>query len=543
MAISSFRRQFEETTSTALALIDEGRKKLEPQRQGFAVGIPVGGSTEYNQVDSMGQINRADFMDDMLNAYLTCTWSSACIDTIAATATAGGLEVVPLDGVYSPNNPPTPSEEVKKVQDLLRYVNPQNDIRQLMRAVITDLHVFGDSFTEVVYSRFGEPVALYPLDPTTITILADEHGIVKGYYQQTKTNRTAYFQPREVIHVKFDTPGDTLYGVSPTQKLMLPITTWLFTGALIKETMRRGDPVRAHVDWPIALPETEQKRLQQQYHVRNLGTANIGNLFETKGGAKVTELGTNQIATWMSNLDSRRDEITGGYGVPPSMVGIIEAGNLGGGTGTSQFKTFRTNKVGPTQELVLEKFTFALLYQCYGVTDWVLKFGIVDWSDDLVIEQIRDLRIRNGTWTLNKARSDIGQPPVEGGDDAVLIDRQNMVLWSDLNALSKANLAIAVAAGSQDGTGAPNPKPGPKTSSTNSKNGVNGAKGPNTNPGHKQVKTVKPGGQRATAQKAPKAPKGTESIQEYLEDDDYDDEEDYAALDVYREYVRGFAGE
>jgi Phage portal protein len=534
MAVSSFKNQMAETMSQALVVIDEGRKKLEPQRQGFAVGIPRGGSTEYNQVDAMGQINRADFMDQMLNAYLTCTWSSACVDVIAATATAGGLEVVPLTGVYSEDTPPDPTSEVKRVQDLLRYVNPQNDIRQLMRGVITDLHVFGDSFTEVVYSRFGEPVALYPLDPTTITILADEHGIVKGYYQKTKTNREAYFQPREVIHVKFDTPGDTLYGVSPTQKLILPITTWLFTGALIKETMKRGDPVRLHVDWPIALPTSEMERLQQQYHVRNLGTANIGNPFETKGGAKVTELGANQIEMWMDNLDKRRDEITGGYGVPPSMVGIIEAGNIGGGTGTSQFKTFRTNKVGPTQELVLEKFTFVLLQQCYGVTDWILKFGVVDWSDDLVIEQIRDLRIRNGTWTLNKARADIGQPPVDGGNDPVLIDRQNMVLWQDLNDLSKANLAIAVAAGSQDGTGAPNPKPGPKPSSTNSNKGVNAAKGPNTNPGAKAVKTVKPGGQRATSQKAPEAPKGTESL------DEDDDDDEYTAIDAYRDHIRDF---
>jgi hypothetical protein len=424
-------------------------------------------------------------MQQLLQAYLACPWASAAIDTIARTCTAGGLAVAHDSVAYGDAEIPEAPEAVKKVQDLFSYVNPDTDIRQLMRGIISDLLIFGDSFTEIVYVM-NEPVALYPLDPTTMTVLADEHGIVKGYAQKTETNRKALFKPREVIHVKFDAPGNSLYGVSPTQKNILPITSWLFTAALVKETMKRGDPLRAHVDWPLALPETEMKRLQQQYAIRNLGARNIGNLFETKGGAVVNEMGTNQIANWLNTLQQRRDEILSGYGVPPSKVGVIEAGNLGGGTGTAQDKTFRVNTCGPIQEIVLEKFTFALLNQSFGVTDWYLKFGVVDWRDDEVIETIRDQRIRNGSWTLNKARSDIGEPPVPGGNDPILVDRQNMVLWADLKDLSSANLAaVQIQAepknAMQMGVTAPN----------------NGAKQPRQAPDVPQ---------------APEAPKGTESV-------------------------------
>ena len=442
MAIIPFRKAIEEQAlQQSESLIAEGRPKTTEKRAGYAVGVPVGGSTEVNPGGNVSSstIDRPTFMQQLLQSYLSCPWSSAAIDTIARTCTAGGVEVVPVSSVYGEATIPEVPNDVKKVQDLLRYVNPHDDIRQLMRAIITDLLIFGDSFTEVVWVM-GEPAALYPLDPTTMSVIADEHGKVKGYYQKTQTNREARFKPHEVIHVKFDSPGDTLYGVSPTQKSILPITSWLFTAALIKETMKRGDPLRAHVDWPIALPESEMKRLQQQYAIRNLGAKNIGNLFETKGGAMVREMGTNQINNWLSTLQQRRDEILSGYGVPPSKVGVIEAGNIGGGTGTQQDKTFRVNTCGPIQELVLEKFSFALLYQAYGVSDWVLKFGVVDWRDDEVIEQIRDQRIRNGSWTLNRARADIGEPPVDGGDDAILVDRQNMVMWSDLADLSQANL-------------------------------------------------------------------------------------------------------
>jgi len=500
MAITSFRKGIDEAYFNAMAQIEEGRPKASPKRAGFGTGIPIGGSTETNPGVNVtaGTMDRNSFMEQLLQAYLACTWSSAAIDTIARTATAGGLECVYVTTATGENKTPEAPEEVKKVQALLNYINPYDDVRQLMRKVVTDLLIFGDSFTEVVWVM-GEPAALYPLDPTTMTVLADEHGNVSGYHQKTKTNRESSFKRHEVIHVKFDSPGDTLYGVSPTQKNILPITSWLFTAALIKETMKKGDPLRAHVDWPIALPESEMKKLQQQYAVRNLGARNIGNLFETKGGAQVREMGMNQINNWLNTLQQRRDEILSGYGVPPSKVGVIEAGNIGGGTGTQQDKTFRVNTVGPIQELILEKFAFHLMYEAYGITDWTLKFGVVDWRDDEVIEQIRDQRIRNGSWTINRARADIGEPPIDGGDEAVLVDRQNMVLWQDIHDLSKANLGLVQAQ-------------------------VKTANAPvmgKTNPGGKDVKVANPDEKPKTSQ-APAAldplttPKGTESVKSEL---------------------------
>jgi len=511
MAINSFLKGLQEVGANYDANIEEARPKSSPKRSGYATGVPIGGTNEINPGENVtaGTLDRSTFMQQLLQAYLACPWSSASIDTIARTATAGGLEVNYETSAYGSADIPEAPEEVKKIQDLLKYVNPKEDIRQLMRAVITDLLIFGDSFTEVVWVM-GEPVALYPLDPTTMTVISDEHGVIKGYYQKTATNREARFKPNEIIHVKFDSPGDALYGVSPTQKNILPITSWLFTAALIKETMKRGDPLRAHVDWPLALPESEMKRLQQQYATRNLGARNIGNLFETKGGAIVNEMGTNQINNWLNTLQQRRDEILSGYGVPPSKVGVIEAGNLGGGTGTQQDKTFRVNTVGPIQELVLEKFSFALLYQAYGITEWTLKFGVVDWRDDEVIELIRDQRIRNGSWTINRARADIGEPPIEGGDDPILVDRQNMVLWSDLNALSKANLQVVQMQGqTMNAPVTPTTNPGSKVSGTTTRSPKDKATKKSSGP--------KKPGQVPIPMKAQSAPGGTESVSENLE--------------------------
>jgi hypothetical protein len=75
------------------------------------------------------------------------------------------------------------------------------------------------------------------------------------------------------------------------------------------------------------------------------------------------------------------------------------------------------------------------------------------------VEVIRDQRLRNGSWTLNRYRAEIGEPPVDGGDDAVLVDRQNLVLWQDMAAMSKAMVAGKGAPGVAAGETPPGGEP------------------------------------------------------------------------------------
>ena len=150
-------------------------------------------------------------------------------------------------------------------------------------------------------------------------------------------------------------------------------------------------------------------------------------------------------------LDQKRDEILAVYGVPPAQGGVIEAGHLGAGTGEAQAKTFKINTCQPIAELLLEKLNFALTRRAFKITGWHLKFPDVDYRDSKLIEDIRDERLRNGAWTLNRYRNEIGEPPVVGGDNATLVDRQNLVLWKDIAAMSEATVlskrAPGVAAG------------------------------------------------------------------------------------------------
>lgn len=413
-----------------------------PERAGFEYGIPPQGLTEYSQaIGASTQTDRRSLMTQLYEVYLTCPWSWASVNAISRTVTAGGLVMDwdTDDGEGDQDAPDKPANALA-LERLLAFCNDREDIRQLMRGVIVDLLVFGDAFIEVVWLG-SVPVALYSLDAPSMYPIADQHGRITGYRQVTDLGQRAEFEPRDVIHISLDSPRSGIFGVSPTQANLLPITSWLFAAATCKEIFRKGDPPTIHTDLPAGNSAGEVNRWVAQYMQRNIGPRNIGVPITTKGGGTVNELHQGKIADYIAFLDQKRDEILAGYGVPPAQAGVIESGNLGGGTGESQRKMFLTNTCQPIAELVLEKLNFHLTKQAFGVEGWHLKFGDVDMRDSETIEKIRDMRIRNATYTVNRARAEINEPPVDGGDIPVIIDRENMVILADLPAYSQALIA------------------------------------------------------------------------------------------------------
>lgn len=452
MALPSWMTPWRNRYSVTEAAPSRGDAPRTPERSGFEFGIAPGGLTEYNQgIGASTQTDRKSVLTELYDCYVSCPWAFAAVNAVARTITAGGLVADwDSDSGEGDRQMPRKPSDVLALERLLAYTNPREDIRQLMRGVVTDLMVFGDAYIEVVWVG-SQPVALYSLDSPSMFPIADQHGSISGYVQLTDFGQRATFEPRDVIHISMDAPRSGVFGVSPMLAAQVPITAWMFAAATGKEMFRKGLPPNIHADFPAGMQPAEINRWLAQYAQRNIGPRNIGYPIPTKNGGRITELQHSRVADVETYLDQKRDEILAAMGVPPAMAGVIESGHLGSGTGESQAKVFRVNTCEPIAQLVLEKINFHIVKHGFGITDWFLKFGDVDMRDSKVIEDIRDIRLRNGSWTLNRYRTEIGEPPVDGGNDAVLVDRQNIVMWADMDAMSKAMVAgkaaPAIAAG------------------------------------------------------------------------------------------------
>jgi hypothetical protein len=429
-----------------------------PERAGFVPGIPQGGIDEYQQ--SLGAstgTDRRSLLEELYDTYISVPWSWTCVQVIARTVTAGGLySDWDADSGEGDQEKPQKPPEVVALDRFYAWCNPTQDIRQLLRNCIADLLVFGDAMLEVVWSG-PTPVALYNLDVVTTFPVADEHGAVSKYVQLTDFGQRAEFEPREVIHISLDAARPGVFGISPTQAMLQPMMAWLWAAATGKEMLRKGLPPNLHVDLAAGLSAAETTRWDNQYRSRNLGSKNIGAPVITKGGGKVAELATGRLMDVLEAKDRARDEILAGYGVPPAEANVIESGNLGGGTGDSQHRSFMINTCDPIGAIVLEKLNFHIAVQGFGVKGWRSRFGEVDYRDSVVVEQIRDMRVRNGSWTRNRYAAEIGEPRVDGGDDPVLVERQAIIRWEDIGRYSDAEIA-AMEASSQQMPGMQTPR-------------------------------------------------------------------------------------
>jgi phage portal protein BeeE len=428
-----------------------------PARSGYVPGIPDTGINETTQaIGASTGTDRRSMMQDLNDAYLSCPWAWTCVQAIARTVTAGGI-VSDWDAdtgegdQREPEKPPA----VVALERFYAFCNPTQDIRQLLRNVIADLLVFGDAMLEVCWSG-PTPVALYNQDVATTYPVADEHGMIGSYVQVTDFGQRAAFEPREIIHISLDSARPGVFGISPTQAMLGSIASWLFAHGTEKEMLRKGLPPTLHADLPAGKSETEAERWRNQAASQNLGSRNIGNPWITRGGGTLTELQAGKLADVLASKTTSRDEIVAGYGVPPAEAMIIESGNLGGGTGDSQHRSFMLNTCNPISEIVLEKLNFHVAVQGFGVADWHSKFGEVDYRDSQVVEQIRDTRLRNGSWTRNRLAADIGEPPVDGGDDAIFASQRFVVLWDDMAEMSKS----AIGAGGGPAPTPPSPPDG-----------------------------------------------------------------------------------
>ncbi|MFF4403828.1 phage portal protein [Streptomyces sp. NPDC001404] len=402
------------------------------RRTGYEYGIPLHTATTSAQVAATSE--RQQVLAQLHQAYMSCNWVSASVDLIARTVTAGGLQVVAE--AKKEGGTPQDTPEVVRLKRLLRFTNPREDMVQLLRNVATDLMLFGDAYLEIV-CLLGEPVALYTLDATTMTVIADQHGEVSGYIQDVDGVRRANFGPDQVIHISLDAPRGGLYGVSPVQKCLLPITAWLFCMATIKECFRRGDPPRVHVDLQH-FQDSDVQRWREQYRVYNLGPKAVGEPLLTTGGGTVQVLDQRKVTDYLDADRQLRDQIISQIGVPPAKLSIIETGNLGGGTGEAQDKTFRVNTIIPVANLILEKLNYHLLQRGFNIVDWHLEFIEIDFRDSKIVEEIREMRLRSGAYSLNRWRAEIGEPPVEGGDDPIFMERTFIADWANMQDMARS---------------------------------------------------------------------------------------------------------
>lgn len=338
--------------------------------------------------------------------YEQTSWIRAVVSIISKAVVARGWSVVKTD-------PNAKEADGEMLRAFFTDCNPNDTLSELLLDGTRDTHVAGNAFLEIVYGADGKPKELWSLDPSTMRVRADEHGNIQGYVQVPRFSfgslgGNVLFEVKEVLHFKMGTRGSTYYGLSPLASLILPVTVDKFAQIYNRAFFTNGAKIRGAFIMKDATPEqVERNREYLQARAKNLELAQSDLVLEGEIDFKTIGV-TQKDMEFLQLREFTRNEILAVYGVPPSKVSIIESGNLGGGTGDSQDKTFNMQTILPFQEMLAGKITKLVIQKGFGVNGWALQFNQPQMDLKTLVELTRSL-LDAGLIDEVKARELLGQ--------------------------------------------------------------------------------------------------------------------------------------
>lgn len=101
---------------------------------------------------------------------------------------------------------------------LLEEPNPYMSMQQLLERAITQLELNNNAFLFIERNEFGYPVALYPLNSTSVELLTDDKGML--YYRfMLRNGKQLTFVHTDVIHLSKDYGDNEIFGESNAEAL------------------------------------------------------------------------------------------------------------------------------------------------------------------------------------------------------------------------------------------------------------------------------------------------------------------------------------
>jgi len=120
---------------------------------------------------------------------------------------------------------PEKEPSLKKINDIeLLFNSPESthkSFRTLLRRTVRDMEIAGNAYWVILKNDAGKPVGFQPIDPRTMTIVADKSGVVHKYIQKVWGQDAVSYDPDEILHFKGDDdPNHEVFGMGNLEPII-----------------------------------------------------------------------------------------------------------------------------------------------------------------------------------------------------------------------------------------------------------------------------------------------------------------------------------
>ena len=222
------------------------------------------------------------------------------------------------------------------------------------------------------------------------------------------------YEPEELIHIHEPDikMKSSKWGMCKIDKIGLAISI-MFLGMRYNKDIMENDGIDPKA---VLSFDKDMDEVSFMNEINRLGALKQeqkkGGTLAVKGGTFTSAAVNNRDMDWNLLMDKCRDMIITAYGAQPAMVGVIETANLGSGSGESQKKNFKDTLQGRAA-FIEGAFEKALGHNGF---EEVFQFSDLDIEDKKNRAEIENIRLQNGSLSINEVRSSYGEEPVPWGN-------------------------------------------------------------------------------------------------------------------------------
>lgn len=306
------------------------------------------------------------------------------------------------------------------VLDLLTFPNPFWSGSEMDRLGYWCREISGNWFEELVNENVKGlglvPVARYPMWPQYVEIVCDDSGFITGYRYGRNSIREQVLSLDDVIHFRHEAgTHDPYLGRGPLHSVLAAVDLIAANMEHDIQFVTNGMRPDAVAYVPPETTDTQINAARSEIERTQRGMRNVGRwLF-----LRVIKL---EIPSWspkeLQSLDKLKElqrEVRNAMGVPESLADLNNA-NLASST-VGFDRQYLAATIRPRINAHAEALTLRLLPK-FGIEPGEMWFCYDNPVPDDRDFLLRDSQIRTqyGLRTINEARSENGEVPIDGGD-------------------------------------------------------------------------------------------------------------------------------
>jgi len=296
--------------------------------------------------------------DLLYNVYQRHVDVSSCVALWAGSATGNGWHIGLLDKDAEPTD--TQRKAIADLERWLKNPNPTKRFSRMLYELVAHLAITGDAYLNKVTDSKGRIVELWGVHPATVRIVADEHGLIKGYIQRYRGQNVAQFQPAEISRYQLPSVVNDLYGHSPLESVMQEVNLDIQALRANKAIFDNGFKPSVIVRMKDGVKDTVE-RLAALITQRHTGAAHQHGIVAVSGVEDIQPYAqTLKDMEFTALRELTTIKVANAYGVPA--IFLNQKGTSKYNTAAAEERQFYNGRIKPVQDIVAEIFTEDIIH-------------------------------------------------------------------------------------------------------------------------------------------------------------------------------------